>query len=142
MFSNILRFCSSRPRTEQHPCLVRVLQVRTMPSEVEDHRQYVTDKWIRFRWNQSESCRWPNFPSVGVMLHKELVCQGIDDEDEERRMSGIDRGYAAKVSLLILRSLRRGLEYITCQGIGEQICGNVSSTSSNPQDTKMLKSSC
>jgi len=31
-----VRFCSNRTRTEQHPCSVRVRQVRTIQSKVED----------------------------------------------------------------------------------------------------------
>src|SRR5271169_1182819 len=53
-FSNIdilVRFCSNRTRTEQYLCSVRVLQVRTTPSKVEDHMKdgcYLTGKWIQW----------------------------------------------------------------------------------------------
>jgi hypothetical protein len=52
-FSNIdilVRFCSNRTRTEQYLCSVRVLQVRTISSKVEDHMKdgcYLTGKWIQ-----------------------------------------------------------------------------------------------
>ena len=45
------RFCSNRTRTEQYLCSVRVLQVRTTPSKVEDHVKdgcYLTGKWIQW----------------------------------------------------------------------------------------------